>query len=318
MDYSSNGETLQQWQEEDYYCLEKEPSLEITECMWDGATQEEDFSYILDDTTPIKACGDAPFHLSNSGETSKETDGCRVISSQVKRRRMLQFNNVDLNLTFQSDTSAFLKSKEKIDAIDEALSEASQWEANFQEDSYSSGLECLDQSEDWLADCLNDSDMHDSPTDMNSTDVMIDITEFNDSSSPTVAANNTSQQRTVGTSRNIIFKGRKSYMRTPTKLASSVAYPFTFIKPSGENGDVTLKEINQRIRTPPPSKPKEDDPATYGTSAITGKPVVNKTRIRTEGGKGSITIMRTKGYWLSLKSCTNWLPDANGSSLLEI
>lgn len=82
-------------------------------------------------------------------------------------------------------------------------------------------------------------------------------------------------------------------MRTPTKLATAVAYPFTFIKPFG-NGDVTLKEINQRIRAPPPVKPK-DDPVTYGTSAFSGKPVVNKTRIRTEGGKGSITIMRTKG-----------------------
>lgn len=293
MDYTTN-ETLD-WQEGDY-CLEKEPSLDITECMWDGATQEEDFSYILDDTTPIKACGGAPYHYSNLGETSKASDGCRLTSSQVKRRRMLQFSNEELDLTFQSHSSAFLKSKEKINVVDEALLEASEWEVNFQEDSYSSGLECLDQSEDWLADCLNDSDMQDSPTDMASSGMndLIEVTEFNDPP-PTVAANNTIKQRTVRTSRNIIFKGRKSYMRTPTKLASSVAYPFTFIKPSGENGDVTLKEINQRILTPPPSKPKEDDPATYGTSAITGKPVVNKTRIRTEGGKGSITIMRTKG-----------------------
>ena len=46
-----------------------------------------------------------------SGETSKAYDGCGVTSSQVKRRRMLQFNNEDLDLTFQSDSSAFLKSK---------------------------------------------------------------------------------------------------------------------------------------------------------------------------------------------------------------
>lgn len=92
--------------------------------------------------------------------------------------------------------------------------------------------------------------------------------------------------------------GRKSFIRTPTKLASSVAYPFAFIKPCAFHGDVTLKDINQRIRTPPPLKSKQDeeDPASYPTSAFSGKPVVGKTKIRTEGGKGSITIMRTKGW----------------------
>ena len=92
--------------------------------------------------------------------------------------------------------------------------------------------------------------------------------------------------------------GRKSFIRTPTKLASSVAYPFAFVKPSGAHGDVTLKEINQRIQTPPPSKSKqnnEDPSAACPISAFSGKPVVGKTKIRTEGGKGSITIMRTKG-----------------------
>lgn len=96
-----------------------------------------------------------------------------------------------------------------------------------------------------------------------------------------------------------IRAGRKSYIRTPTKLASSVAYPFAFIKPCGFHGDVTLKDINQRIRTPPPSKLKhqpEDPSQSYPTSAFSGKPVVGKTKIHTEGGKGSITIMRTRGW----------------------
>ena len=91
--------------------------------------------------------------------------------------------------------------------------------------------------------------------------------------------------------------GRKSFIRTPPKLASSVAYPFSFIKPCDFHGDVTLKDINQRIRTPPPSKSKQsndDVVAAFPTSAFSGKPVVGKTKIRTEGGKGSITIMRTK------------------------
>lgn len=87
-------------------------------------------------------------------------------------------------------------------------------------------------------------------------------------------------------------------MRAPSKPASSVVYPFAFVKPCGVHGDVTLKDINQRISTPPPSKSKqacEDASPSYPTSALTGKPVVGKTKIRTEGGKGSITIMRTIG-----------------------
>lgn len=87
-------------------------------------------------------------------------------------------------------------------------------------------------------------------------------------------------------------------MQMSTKLPTSVAYPFAFIKPWDAQGDVTLKEINQRIRTPPPlskSKQIHEDPSAFPKSAFSGKPVVGKTKIRTEGGKGSITIMRTKG-----------------------
>lgn len=94
---------------------------------------------------------------------------------------------------------------------------------------------------------------------------------------------------------NLLDLGRKSIIRAPTKLASSVAYPFAFVKPCGVQGDVTLKDINQWIHTPSKLKQDIENPAAYPTSAFSGKPVVGKTKIRTEGGKGSITIMRTKG-----------------------
>ncbi|XP_021318224.1 protein XRI1 isoform X3 [Sorghum bicolor] len=81
-----------------------------------------------------------------------------------------------------------------------------------------------------------------------------------------------------------------SLVRVKENLTISVAYPFTLIKPSWEEGDVTLQDINQRIRAPPKKAPE-----ILGTSAFSGKPVIGKTRIRTEGGKGSITILRTKG-----------------------
>ncbi|XP_066345281.1 protein XRI1-like isoform X4 [Miscanthus floridulus] len=81
-----------------------------------------------------------------------------------------------------------------------------------------------------------------------------------------------------------------SLVKVKENLTTSVAYPFTLIKPSWEEGDVTLQDINQRIHAPPKKAPE-----ILGTSAFSGKPVIGKTRIRTEGGKGSITILRTKG-----------------------
>ncbi|KAL2545699.1 Protein XRI1 [Forsythia ovata] len=107
---------------------------------------------------------------------------------------------------------------------------------------------------------------------------------------------NAVQKLPVRPNKNIVFKGRKSYMQSPSKLASSVVYPFAFIKPCGMHGDVTLKDINQRIHNPSESDENSEDLAvSYPTSAISGKPVVGKTKIRTEGGRGSITITRTKG-----------------------
>lgn len=97
-----------------------------------------------------------------------------------------------------------------------------------------------------------------------------------------------------------LISGKMSYIKGPKKLTTSIAYPFALIKPCGVHGDVTLKDINQRILAPLPSKSKlkkdEDPSISYPTSAFSGKPVVVKTKIRTEGGQGSITIMRTKGW----------------------
>ena len=80
-----------------------------------------------------------------------------------------------------------------------------------------------------------------------------------------------------------------STVKVKQNLTTSVAYPFTLIKPSWEEGDVTLQDINKRIHAP-----SKKAPEILGTSAFSGKPVIGKTRIRTEGGRGSITILRTK------------------------
>ncbi|XP_057458742.1 protein XRI1-like isoform X2 [Lotus japonicus] len=301
MDFNNNDKEPWNWHGEGY-TLQETSNFEISEELWNDVPQnEEDLSYMFDDeTTPVKAVGDLAYN-GDSNNVPKELEECRE-TSQVKRRRMLQFNSQDRDhsLSKEEMTAAYLKNG-KEDAMKDIFPEVSPWVSGASSGNASaSGYDDLESTEGWLAEYFNDTDMQLSPDDLNFTgadDVHIDIAELSDIP-PSQEQHMVQKRVTVTrTPKNIIFKGRKSFIRTPTKLASTVAYPFAFIKPSGAHGDVTLKEINQRIRTPPPSKSKQnsEDPSAYPKSAFSGKPVVGKTKIRTEGGKGSITIMRTKG-----------------------
>ncbi|MBA0733069.1 hypothetical protein Gogos_017114, partial [Gossypium gossypioides] len=277
-----------------------------SEGAWTQVTlNEEDLSYMFVEATPVKECGDLSYHVTQNDDISKESEEKRETASQVKRRRMLQFDThaVDSSLFCEEMPSAFLKSRERDDMIEEILPDASEWVAGLSEkiaeDASASSYDGLDQScEGWLAEYFNDPEL------LLSSDDMYASMDFQDfclnhlcNAQPESGADAVQKQatRTLG---NVVLKGRKSFIRMPPKVASSVAYPFAFIKPCGFHGDVTLKDINQRIRTPPPSKSKqsnEDLADAFPTSAFSGKPVVGKTKIRTEGGKGTITIMRTKG-----------------------
>ncbi|VAH83580.1 unnamed protein product [Triticum turgidum subsp. durum] len=95
------------------------------------------------------------------------------------------------------------------------------------------------------------------------------------------------------------LKAGRSVIRAKKLKVASVAYPFELIKPCGFRGDTTLRDINRKILAPPSYRIKhkiDEASAPYQeASAISGKPVVHKTKIHTEGGKGSITITRTRG-----------------------
>lgn len=304
MDDCAKNKDSWNW-EGDGYTIQKDADLEISEFLWDGVSENGNLSYVFDETTPVKACGDLAFNVSYSDDRNKKSEESRETQSQAKRRRMLQFTAQDMETSLCNEdlSSRFLKAHKKDVSSPAALPEASYGipECSLLSDNVSTFChENLDHSpEGWIAECFTDADMLCSPEDLNfvgTPDIQIDVSEFCDVIPE--FKSNAVQHHPTRTPRNIIFKGRKSYIRTPTKLASSIAYPFAFIKPCGFHGDVTLKDINQRIRTPPPSKSKhhpEDPSLSYPTSAFSGKPVVGKTKIHTEGGKGSITIMRTRG-----------------------
>ncbi|XP_076894799.1 protein XRI1-like [Bidens hawaiensis] len=274
---SSNG--MCDWKDDDYSLL-----LDASNSLWN----DDDLSYMLDETTtPVKSCEDLSY--------TEYIDKGLEPSSRSKRRRVLHFDDEVLDadvlqLCDEDFSSDFLKSKENEDSLDAAFDDMAQWVSGFADDTRVSASGSDQSSCDWLPDCF--------PNDMN-VSRLSDIQMHHADSSNTqteYGGNNMVPEHHTPICRNIISEdhsilqciGKKSLMKTPTKMTSTVVLPFAFVKPCGE-GAVTLKDINQRIRTPPPSKPKS-----YPTSAFSGKLIVGKTKIRTEGGKGSITIMRTK------------------------
>ncbi|CAN4101317.1 unnamed protein product [Withania somnifera] len=278
-----------------------QPETDVSGCLWTGVTEnKEDISCMFDDeTTPVKDCGDLTINVKDV--TSKKLKLCIEPAKVVKRRRVLQFDAEILDASGPSEDIAltFLKSKERNAYFEEAICEVSNWLSECADGATSSAHEGLDESsEEWLTDCFNDPELQIGSEDMNTSgvsDVQPDtIMVVNSPPECEITMVRSSLGPTCG---NIVFKGRNSYIRTPKKGASSVVYPFGFIKPCSVQGDVTLKEINKKIHTPPPSKSKQSnqDQPPYPTSAFSGKPVIGKTKIHTEGGRGSITIMRTKG-----------------------
>ncbi|XP_020252839.1 protein XRI1-like isoform X2 [Asparagus officinalis] len=294
------------WREEDF-ALQKDSEL-VPECLWNDMNQNENsLLHTLGEHTPTSNTGNFGYESHSGDKTDKGLEEPR--GSQFKRRRMLQYPP-EVNDTHIGDEQAFVpyeNSKEfenslLADEMLECLEWNPEWNSTFSDDRCTFANESLDQSsEGWLANCLSDTDTHRSSGEMsscmNDSFISNDQVEVSESVKIPSGTKSFNVKEQPNSSICKIYRGRKSVMNTPTKLTTTVAYPFTLIKPYKDQGDVTLKDINQRIHTPPKSKDKEkEDPSpSYPTSAFSGKPVVVKTKIRTEGGKGSITIMRTKG-----------------------
>uniref|UniRef100_A0A1J3H6E7 Protein XRI1 n=1 Tax=Noccaea caerulescens TaxID=107243 RepID=A0A1J3H6E7_NOCCA len=299
MDYGDDRPSWN-WQVENYDHQPQSNFSDVPECtMTEVALNQEDQSYMYDDiATPVKACSNLGYHVTTD-ETNKKMEVQSETRSAVKRRRMLHFEDqpAETSLFSSENFAAILKSSAREEAFDELLPEGSQLIEGFSEDASASSFEGLDlYAEEWYADCLNDAETPTLPNDLSfgSPDVQVDISEY--LNVPPEPETREVRRPVTRTSPNVIFKGRKSFTRPVSRLPSSIIYPFAFIKPCGVHGDMTLKDINQKIRNPP-AKPKEhkEEPPVIQTSAFSGKPVVGKTKIRTEGGKGSITIMRTRG-----------------------
>lgn len=113
MDYNKDSGNGEHWgcQHEDY-CLQKDFNGGISQCLWNEVTLNgEDLSYMLDETTPAKACGGLAYHVDHDANMNKEPEEWRGTCSQFKRRR-LQFDTQFEDSPFCEEeiTPVFLKS----------------------------------------------------------------------------------------------------------------------------------------------------------------------------------------------------------------
>nr|XP_015622573.1 protein XRI1 isoform X1 [Oryza sativa Japonica Group] len=285
------------WQSQEYDLqkdLLAEEAADPSSCLWSEANQNAGDAWTMfDEQTPIKHCTDIDFQFCDIGDIIVKDFDEGKETLQAKRRRMLQFcsDNVEMDCAMAAD----------------GLSENLQLNLGFSE--MTPGDQCLlncdgteELPEEWLVDCSpQESEPQCPPEDMSVhlSSPAVAMEEANLSvhkNSSSREQGNTVQKNTVQ-ARPTPLKAGKNIIRA-RKVKTSVVYPFELIKPCGFHGDVTLHDINQRIHAPPPYKIKhkiDEEQLSYQTSAISGKPVVHKTKIHTEGGKGSITITRTRG-----------------------
>eukprot|EP00252_Welwitschia_mirabilis_P001527 TRINITY_DN11393_c0_g1_i2.p1 TRINITY_DN11393_c0_g1~~TRINITY_DN11393_c0_g1_i2.p1 ORF type:complete len:196 (+),score=17.59 TRINITY_DN11393_c0_g1_i2:408-995(+) len=187
--------------------------------------------------------------------------------------------------------------------MSDPVSSPSRWLSRAEE-ANSSASDSFDQScENWMARCFNGGEAAANsadPTAFGDFDDQIDVSEICAAlqSSEMDAGLAWQDQGSPGTQ---LQQQNPSAGNCGMNRNTPIAYPFALIKPCGVQGDVTLKDINQRISGQSSGKlggRASDRQALRGqalsTSAFSGKAVVHLTKIHTEG-KGSITIMRTKG-----------------------
>ncbi|CAN6462733.1 unnamed protein product [Victoria cruziana] len=301
------------WEWQDDIQLQSDSPLDISHSLWEELNQSGKDSWCMfDEATPIKDYVGFDCSVSSFLDelvTEKGMEERRSSSSQLKRRRMLQFSSSETACIFNENaSSAFVKSKIREESLIEesrnlylsnVVPEDQLWTSHVSEEHGSPGSEFLGQSpERWMMECFNDQEMQISADDINNcSGISEEQLKVSDVCNVPPETEMDAPQDLAPEASHTCVTG-SSFARSATK-ATAVAYPFTLVKPCGVQGGVTLKDINQRILMPPASKSKhkksKEASPSYPTSAFSGKPVVALTKVHTEGGKGSITILKTKG-----------------------
>ncbi|KAL5215980.1 hypothetical protein ABZP36_007381 [Zizania latifolia] len=277
------------------HCETNDASNDATRFVWDCLNQDDDdLLGLLGNQTPLRDCRGF-FDIDDF--TCKETLDLEE-SRESKRRRVLEYpsepnQSEDGNHEISSTLITSEVSEISLLCTDEpqSLSWDSQHSSNNL-DSLSNGA-FYQPSNSNLETCYDETQMSFRHDQMPSSEESITYTNRQAGVSGTAENAPVTESLVMQETRKLCtlkVSTGSSLDKVKQNLTTTVAYPFTLIKPSWEEGDVTLNDINRQIRAPPKKAPEA-----LGTSAFSGKPVIRKTRIRTDGGKGSITILRTKG-----------------------
>lgn len=156
--------------------------------------------------------------------------------------------------------------------------------------------------EKWMSKCLDHKELHSPPE---KSKIVVRSANHSEGSGMSAQSSPSSEGEVLQGPLTPFSKGSTpGWMPSPlTRFrvkATPVAYPFNLVKPCSAHGDVTLSDINQRIKVSSPSSSRRQPPRdgekspTQSGSGLSGKAVVECIKLHTEG-KGSITIMKTRG-----------------------
>ncbi|GJN03195.1 hypothetical protein PR202_ga20607 [Eleusine coracana subsp. coracana] len=260
---AGDGQILWDWQVGEHCEPSDASHADATKFVWDCLNQDDDeLLGLLGNQTPLRDCRD--FFADIGDITCKETLDPEE-SRESKRRRMLEYPSESSQSEVAThETASALVTSEVTDISLLCTDEPQSLSYDMQPNSNDSGLSlwhiCLMLATAPLLPCSQESVTYiDDQTGVSGTSEIVPVTE------------SLIMQETMKLSTLKVSKGGRSLSKTKHDITTSIAYPFTLIKPSWEETDVTLNDINQRIRAPP-KKP----PEILGTSSFSGKPVIGK------------------------------------------
>ncbi|KAK4371831.1 hypothetical protein RND71_007215 [Anisodus tanguticus] len=218
-----------------------------------------------------------------------------------KRRRLLLFNDDD-------DDKENYQNKDSINSIKNLWSSTMDQHFSEDYDSFSQITKCDSFSGDPMSKISEEYSKR-------TEEETISETYYSSSSSPSSShlknntySNSHKQPLQYGNSLTSLFnnwylssKGGGDQKRCKKRMIGKIVYPFGLVKPGGQEGDVTLNDINERILMRPtrPVRHPVGDFACRPTISptgpgLSGKTIVALTKIHTRG-RGTITIIRTRG-----------------------
>lgn len=296
---------------DDSFKMDSESDIAIVKSFWDDLTQNDEEIFAA--TPPIvRERESSPSYFSlrsqksdNASPTSSAAENC----GRLKRRRMLQFSSSGeecIPASSPAFESTSVNNSPFVTCVNSLVSEADEFlmpvPSSPSDIWYSKDVsECGKVTDDkWLSKCLGHKEAYSSPQ-----KEMVTVQDASNTEGSSVQSSPSSEGEVLQGPLTPFSKGSTPGWR-PSPLtrfrvkATPVAYPFNLLKPNSAHGDVTLSDINRRIKSPSTRASRrqglreDHKSSTQSGLGLSGKAVVECTKIHTEGN-GTITIMKTRG-----------------------